>query len=121
MKSDDQLTELGRKIRAARKERHLSQRDLAELSGVSLSTIRHIETTQIKTTANNLAAVLHALDLDKDGIAINIKSSNDRWHPDREEVIEGLKKVWDAFNHMEHELYADYVFDALVLLKEGEK
>jgi hypothetical protein len=38
----------------------------------------------------------------------------------REKVIEGLEKVWDAFNHMEHELYADYVFDALALLKEQE-
>ena len=37
---------------------------------------------------------------------------------DREEVIKGLEKVWDAFNHMEHELYADYVYDALELLKE---
>lgn len=36
----------------------------------------------------------------------------------REQVIDGLEKVWDAFNHMEHELYADYVFDALELLKE---
>ena len=40
--------------------------------------------------------------------------------PDREKVIEGLEKVWDAFNHMEHELYADYVFDALALLKGQE-
>ena len=40
--------------------------------------------------------------------------------PDREKVVEGLEKVWDAFNHMEHELYADYVFDALALLKEQE-
>lgn len=39
---------------------------------------------------------------------------------DMEKVIEGLEKVWDAFNHMEHELYADYVFDALDLLKEQE-
>ena len=39
---------------------------------------------------------------------------------DREKDIEGLEKVWDAFNHMEHELYADYVFDALALLKEQE-
>ena len=35
-----------------------------------------------------------------------------------DDVIEGLKKVWDAFNSMEHELYADYVFDALALLKD---
>lgn len=40
--------------------------------------------------------------------------------PDREKVVEGLKKVWDAFNAMEHELYADYVFDALELLKPVE-
>ena len=39
---------------------------------------------------------------------------------DREKVIKGLEKVWDAFNHMEHELYADYVLDALALLKEQE-
>lgn len=118
MKSDDQLTELGRKIRTARKERHISQRELAKLSGVSLGTIQRIERENRKTTANNLAAVLRALDLDAEG---NNSPRKDRWHSDREEVIEGLKKVWDAFNHMEHDLYADYVFDALVLLKEGEK
>ena len=37
--------------------------------------------------------------------------------PDREEVLEGLEKVWNAFNVMEHELYADYVFDAMRLIK----
>lgn len=37
------------------------------------------------------------------------------------ETIKGLEKVWDAFNHMEHELYADYVFDALELLKEQQE
>ena len=36
---------------------------------------------------------------------------------DIDSVIEGLKKVWNAFNGMEHELYADYVFDALVMLR----
>lgn len=40
---------------------------------------------------------------------------------DRDKVIEGLKKVWNAFNSMEHELYADYVFDALELLKEQDE
>lgn len=40
---------------------------------------------------------------------------------EREKVIEGLEKVWDAFNHMEHELYADYVYDALELLKDGDR
>lgn len=37
---------------------------------------------------------------------------------DLENTIKGLEKVWNAFNTMEHELYADYVFDALELLKE---
>ena len=45
---------------------------------------------------------------------------SDSWNPSREEVIEGLKKVWDAFDHMEHDLYADYVFDALKMLKDQE-
>ena len=39
---------------------------------------------------------------------------------DREKVIKGLEKCWDAFNHMEHELYADYIFDALELLKSKQ-
>jgi hypothetical protein len=39
---------------------------------------------------------------------------------DREKVIKGLEIVWDAFNHMEHEMYADYVFEALALLKAHE-
>ena len=40
---------------------------------------------------------------------------------DREKnVIKGLEKLWDAFNYIEHELYADYVFDALELLKEQQ-
>lgn len=41
--------------------------------------------------------------------------------PNIDETIEDLKKVWNAFNGMEHELYADYVFDALVLLQEYKK
>lgn len=39
----------------------------------------------------------------------------------REDVIKGLEIVWDAFNHMEHELYADYVYDALAMLKAQEQ
>ena len=35
-----------------------------------------------------------------------------------DDAIEGLEKVWDVFDHAEHELYADYVFDALFFLKE---
>lgn len=38
----------------------------------------------------------------------------------REKVIKGLEIVWDAFNRMEHEMYADYVFDAIALLKAQE-
>lgn len=44
---------------------------------------------------------------------------SDRWNPSREEVMEGLTKVWRAFDLMEHELYADYVFDASKMLMES--
>ena len=37
--------------------------------------------------------------------------------PDIDDVINGLKKVWNGLNAMEHELYADYVFDALEVLQ----
>jgi hypothetical protein len=38
-----------------------------------------------------------------------------------EKVCKGLEKVWDAFNHMEHDLYADYVFDALALIRQQQE
>lgn len=34
----------------------------------------------------------------------------------KEQVVEGLKKCWNAFNAMEHELYADYIFDAIIYI-----
>ena len=36
---------------------------------------------------------------------------------DLEQIIEGLQKVWTVFATAEHELYADYVYDAIKLLK----
>ena len=34
-----------------------------------------------------------------------------------EKVVNGLEIVWNGMNAIEHELYADYVYDALELLK----
>ena len=39
---------------------------------------------------------------------------------DRDKVIKGLETVWNGMNAVEHELYADYVYDALDLLKDDE-
>ena len=39
---------------------------------------------------------------------------------DRDKVIKGLETVWNGMNAIEHELYADYVYEALELLKDDE-
>ena len=54
-------TPLGKRIREARRERGLSQAKLAELAGISLSTVQRIEREDRETTPANLVAVLRAL------------------------------------------------------------
>ena len=38
-----------------------------------------------------------------------------------EDVIKGLEIVWNGMNAIEHELYADYVYDALALIHEQQE
>lgn len=54
----DAKTEIGQKVRAARIESGLSMVKLARLSGVSVSTVRRLETEERKTTGASLMAIL---------------------------------------------------------------
>lgn len=54
-------TEFGAYVRAERKKLGMSQRGLAKRSGVALTTIQRVETSDSKTTANNHAAIVRAL------------------------------------------------------------
>lgn len=59
-------TKLGSFIRAARKERGLSQRELAKRARVAFTTIQRIETEESKPSANNVAAIIRALDIEEE-------------------------------------------------------
>lgn len=50
---------------------------------------------------------------------MGVLTMSDRWNPSRKEVMESLSKVWNAFDYMEHELYAVYVFNASKMLMES--
>lgn len=51
-------------IRAARKAKHLSQRELSKLAGVPQSHISRIESNQVDLRLSSLMAIAHALGLE---------------------------------------------------------
>ena len=59
-------TEFGAYVRAERKRLRMSQRELAQRSMVAFTTIQNVETRDRKTTANNRAAILRALEETED-------------------------------------------------------
>ncbi|WP_078041060.1 MULTISPECIES: helix-turn-helix domain-containing protein [Burkholderia cepacia complex] len=64
-RSDDvsqELTLLGRTIRAIRKEKRISQEELADIAGLDRSHMGRIERGERNVSFLNLARVAHALD-----------------------------------------------------------
>ena len=66
------LAHIGQIVRQSRREKRLSQGQLATLSGVSRARIAALETKRIgDITFGNLLRILHALDLDLRVTALN--------------------------------------------------
>jgi transcriptional regulator with XRE-family HTH domain len=63
--------EMGEHLRAARRERHLSLRDLAERLGVSPSLISQIETGRANPSVSTLYAIAAELDVSLDELLFN--------------------------------------------------
>jgi transcriptional regulator with XRE-family HTH domain len=63
--------EIGEHLRAARRERHLSLRDLAERLGVSPSLISQIETGRANPSVSTLYAIAAELDVSLDELLFN--------------------------------------------------
>jgi transcriptional regulator with XRE-family HTH domain len=59
----DDVVEVGERIRAARREARITQKDLAELSGVSERTVRAIEAGTGNPSLRAVAAVAGAVGL----------------------------------------------------------
>lgn len=58
------LNKLAKNLKKARKDRGVSQEDLAYKSGLTLSQIARIETAKINTTVSTINAILQALGAD---------------------------------------------------------
>jgi DNA-binding phage protein len=62
---------LARQLGARRRERNLTQKQLAELSGIDQAEISRIERAQANPTTATLGALTRALDLDVQLVAMN--------------------------------------------------
>ena len=58
------LNKLAKNLKKARKDRGVSQEELAYKSGLTLSQIARIETAKINTTVSTISALLQALGAD---------------------------------------------------------
>lgn len=56
------LSEIGLKLKLSRYRRHLSKKELAKMSEVSIDTITRLETDAGKVSVANLFSVIYALD-----------------------------------------------------------
>ncbi len=70
------LIEMGERISAKRKERRLTQEQLAEAVGVSLQTVSNIECGKKGSRPENIAKICVVLDTTADYILLGEKSEN---------------------------------------------
>ncbi len=95
--------EIGQRIRKTRKARRLSQEQLAELVGISVTHMSHIETANTKLSLPVLAAIASALDVQIDTLV---------YEQPRDSVTVALKDVSDVLetcSAKEARLIADVV------------
>lgn len=69
------MTDLGIKIKEARKRKGISQDELAELSSVNLRTIQRIENNENKPRVKTLVLICDALDIDRNEIEMKVNKN----------------------------------------------
>ncbi len=77
-KTPDLAAEFGRRLRALREERGLTQRELAERSGAQVPQISRYETGAYLPTAETLLALAKVLHLDVDSLLVGRSGRNDK-------------------------------------------
>ena len=104
MKQNDYLIAMGGRISACRKDKRLTQEQLAERIGVSLQTVSNIECGKKAARPENIAKICNALDSTADYILLGKRSESqmknivkslttltDREYKVIEELVELLK------------------------------
>lgn len=93
---------LGQRIKQARNNAHLSQKELAEMIGVSQQSVAQYETDKGRPTTNNLkkiASVLgkpDLLTLDWDDVIIDVPDDQDKIHNEEQSSFEAFLKSHGA-------------------------
>ena len=79
---------IGKRVQLLRKTKHLSQASLAEMTGLSVAYISHIETATRKASLQSLISIAGALDVTIDQL-LNENQSNvrDAYKTDLHEII----------------------------------
>lgn len=75
MNSNDIQRRLGENLKRIRKQRHLTQFQLAEKAGVSEETVKNIELSRCWTSDKNLSKITYALDIDVLHLFMPVSSS----------------------------------------------
>ena len=89
--------ELGIQIRAQRKHFRLTQEELAEQAGISLSFLGHIERGSRKASIETLVSLANALNISTDtllqGSLINSGSANRQCEYQQREVLREISRI----------------------------
>jgi len=84
--------EMGKRIRARRREMEITQEQVAERAGVSTSFIGHIERGEKVASVETLAALSAALDMDLNYMILGVCRSNEN-----KTIIEEIEAILDRY------------------------
>ena len=92
MNSDDIQNRLGENVKRLRKERKLTQFQLAEKANISEETVKNIELSRCWTSDKNLARITNALEVDIHTLFLPISTSFNQDSKETEIIKQAISK-----------------------------
>ena len=100
MTSDDIQKRLGENVKRLRKERNLTQFQLAEKAGLSEETVKNVELSRCWTSDKNLAKITKALEVDVGTLFLPVNTSFENDSPNsaviKDAIAENIKRYVDT-------------------------
>jgi len=101
MAEKDFLLEMGERIAIKRKEKKLTQEELAERLGISLQTVSNIECGKKSTRPENIAKICTLLDTTADYILLGERTENQ---------TKGITKILASLPEEKHKVVKNLIF-----------
>lgn len=108
MKNEFNYAVLGERIRKARKEKHLTQEQLAEACDLSTAHIGHIERGTRALSIESLITISEVLNVSTDYLLLDVSNSADR----------KLSSILNAINNVTNDKY-DRLYSVIKILAEN--